>query len=231
MLAFAMRAKVARKLFLPAAVAAAVLLWAAAPALAGPFPRPNQAFPGIGADTLGPEFLIVINPNGSASLLPGPGAAQGEYDGSGVPNSGDDTYWGVVNNSGQAVSSLKLTSASSNFAFDFEGDGIANGFSFIGGGLSGPVPGNSSDTLSGGYGGPNAFFTDRVFGNPVGFDSAVVNFVTPIPPGFQDIFSLEGNANLSSVQVNSVAPEPGTLALLGIGLGGLLVYRRRRGKA
>ena len=42
MLAFAMRAKVARKLFLPAAVAAAVLLWAAAPALAGPFPRPNR---------------------------------------------------------------------------------------------------------------------------------------------------------------------------------------------
>jgi hypothetical protein len=223
MLAFAISANVARKSVILTAVVATVLLVAAAPALAGPFPRPNQAFPGIGNDTLGPEFLIIIQPNGSAIVQNGPGFAQGPYEGA------EDTYWGVINMSGNAVSSLRLTSATSNFAFDFDGDGIAtdSSFQYIGGGLSGNIgPQNSSDSLSGGYGGPNGFFSNLVF-NQGGFDSATINFITPIPPGFQDIFSLEGVATLSNVTVTSVAPEPGALALLGIGLGGLLVYRRR----
>ena len=36
-----------------------------------------SAFPGIGNDTLGPQLIITLNSNGTASVGPGPGSAAG----------------------------------------------------------------------------------------------------------------------------------------------------------
>ena len=98
-------------------------------------------FPGYGNDTLGPEFLLTVGPGGSTSITLNPiyTTDPGTYDGS------DDTYIGVINNSGGTVSSITLSSTTDIFGFD--GDGIST-----------PrfgAPGNSTDST--GYGGPDGF--------------------------------------------------------------------------
>jgi hypothetical protein len=180
-----------------------ILLWAAS-AQAAPFPP-------IGADTLGPAVLITFAANGTVTVGPGPGAAQGPYDGI------EDTYIGVINNSGTPIKSINLVTLPG--AWGFDDDGITT--------VIPGVPSNSMDST--GYGGPNAFFTNFI--NNSTSTTGTVNFITPIPAGGgQDYFSLELSLPPSGVIVGGV-PEPTTIALLGVGIGALALYRRRSGKS
>jgi hypothetical protein len=162
------------------------------------------AFPAIGADS-GPGFIINAGTGGTFTVT---ATGQGPYD------SSDDTYIGVTNNSGGPVSSIALSSTATIFAF--EGDGITT---FAGGGTQ-----NAQDPS--GYGGPNGFFTNIV-GN-----TGTVNFITPIPNGGTDFFSLEEDLTGAGggLVVGSAVPEPSTWAMMIIGFAGLafLTYRRKR---
>ena len=78
-------------------------------------------FGGFGNDTLGPEFVITLNSNGTASIGPGPGSAQGPIDGI------EDTYIGVINNTNQVVSQITIhgTDIADGGSFAFDSDGLA----------------------------------------------------------------------------------------------------------
>ncbi len=167
------------------------------------------AFPGYGNDSGGPALIITLNSDGTTSLT-----ATGQpatYDGA------DDTYIGVVNNSGHTVNALTLTSGTN--IFGFEGDGISN--------VTYGAPGNSSDPSQ--YGGPHGYFTN-INGSQT---NGVVNFIGGIADGGSDYFSLEQALNTASFTTRPGAvPEPGTWAMM---LGGMAVVgallRRRQSKA
>ncbi len=154
---------------------------------------------GAGANPLGPEYLITFAANGGVSTALNP-----VYSGSGDPGPYDgveDTYFGVINNSSNPISSINLSSALN--IGGFEGDGITNY----------GIAGNGSDPS--GYGGPNAYFT-----NNTGY-TLTVNFITPIAAnGGTDIFSLEEQTGLNNVVVVG-APEASTWAMMLLGFAGL----------
>lgn len=168
----------------------------------------QAAFPSFGNDTTGPGLTLTLSGGNSVTITT---SGQGPYDGS------DDTYVGVVNNSGGSVSSLFLKSTSLDI-FGFEGDGI-NAFG---------ATGNGVDTT--GYGGPNAYFT----GIAADFMSGTVHFINPIPNGGTDYFSLEealdqaSFSNGGGITIPGV-PEPASWAMLLIGFGAMgFVLRRQR---
>src|SRR5205809_956961 len=99
------------KTLLRMALAGAVLALAVGQASAT-----NHPWPAFGADTNGPQLVITVHPDGSITTGPGPGFAQGPYDGI------EDTLIGVVNNSPNALTSLHITGT---FIFGFDGDGEA----------------------------------------------------------------------------------------------------------
>ncbi len=165
-----------------------------------------HAFPAFGNDTMGPTILITFGPGGTESITQA--TSQGPYDGS------DDTYVGVVNNSGSTINSFTVSSSTANI-FGFESDGIDT---------YGAVenPGNPDTT---GYGGPNGYFTNiTTVGSTV---SGTVNFLGGIPDGGTDYFSLEESLTASSI--GGSVPEPATWALMLIGFGGIGFAARRRG--
>jgi hypothetical protein len=126
-------------------------------------PANAQVCPVVGADT-NCGIVITITDTGSSVSFTG----QGPYDGI------EDTLVGIVNNSSQAIRSVKLMSALPIFAFD--GDGI-DAYS---------VPGNVLDST--GYGGPNAYFTNI----NSSLTSGTINFVVPLAAGGgTGYFSLE----------------------------------------
>jgi hypothetical protein len=112
-----------------------------------------QTCPAIGKDTAC-GITITISDTGAITAATG----QGPYDGI------DDTLVGVINNSKLPIFALGLNSTKNIFGFD--GDGLTS----FGG------AGNSRDTLSNGYGGPNARFSNV----GAGAKSGVVNFNTPL---------------------------------------------------
>ncbi len=120
----------------------------------------------------------------------------------------DDTLFGVVNNSGSSLASIALTSTSA--ILGFEGDGI-NGYVGIT---------DTSDPTGYGAGDSTFLITDLYNGSVV--------FNSPIPSGGVGYFSLEEALTLDQAALIANAPEPMSMALLGVGLAGLGVVRRRR---
>jgi uncharacterized protein (TIGR03382 family) len=172
-------------------------------------------FPGFGADTLGPALIITIAANGTASLGPGPGSAQGPYD------SSDDSYIGVVNLSASVISSIGLTGTpggTGSGTFGFDGDGIDT----FG------ATSNSSDTT--GYGGPHGFFSSV----NTAAGTAVVNFLGGIAATTgTDYFSLEGPPSSLGGLGIVVNPVPGPIAGAGgpgivAAFAGVFAWLRRR---
>jgi hypothetical protein len=164
----------------------------------------------IGLDTGPGEIITVTNIGATVSST-----GQGPYDGS------DDTYIGVLNNSSSAISSLTL-SCGSNGCFGFDGDGIDRG-SYLN------ITANASDKSSGGYGGPNAYFT-TTGGTPIVSTNAgtgVVHFLTAIAGnGGTSFFSLEEALTSASFSVSSIGtisstPLPSTWTMLLLGLIGV----------
>lgn len=151
------------------------------------------------------NLLIIFNANGSIVTEFGP---QANYDGI------EDALIGVVNLTNHAISSFNISNPGVAI-FGFDGDGICT---FL---AAGTCSTNTKDTT--GYGGPNAFFT----GINGAKDAGVVNFIAPIAAGGgQDYFSLEESISLTAPPIIN-APEPATIALLGIALAGLGFARRR----
>jgi hypothetical protein len=179
------------------------------------------SFPNAGADDHGVEFLIVANPNGSFttthhSLY----SASQPYDGV------EDTYFGIVNNSGHVLTSIFLSSSTQAiFGFEVPPNSSADGIDFFI-----PVV-HPQDTT--GYGGPIASFS----GISANQRSGNVNFGTGL-----NSYNVDGNCTVGtcftyfsleeSVTLNTFVagvPEPSTWAMMLLGFAGLgfMAYRRK----
>lgn len=162
------------------------------------------------------NLVITFNANGSITTS-GPG---------GTFESIEDALIGVVNNTGHAITGFHLSNPG-QVIMGFDGDGI-DLYTFddspsLHEQNIGPA-GTNPDTT--GYGGFNAWFTNIA----VTLDSGDVMFANGgIMAGHTDFFSLELPASLNLVVTNT--PEPASLALVGAGLAGLAMRRRRAKKA
>jgi hypothetical protein len=166
---------------------------------------PYPPYLGFGNDTLGPTLVIDLTASG-ASIVAGPGAGQGPYDGT------EDTYIGVENTSGHTFTQISLH-ANSLKIFGFDGDGIQTFGS----------AGNASDST--GYAGPDNFFSNI---SPSLTDGNL-NFIGGLLDGHSTYFSLEEPLDAASFHVSAV-PLPAALPLLCgavVGLGALSRFRRK----
>jgi len=173
----------------------------------------NPPCPQIGfAD--GCDAIITLNANGTASIsLTG----QSAYDGD------EDQLVGIINNSTSSVGTISI-SGSNIFGFDGDGAGEPGTGCLI-------TSGNPYPCLSGGpfgstgYEGPGTSFT------VTDSDNGSVNFSPGLAAnGGTAWFSLEeapSTGGFTVTGVSSATPEPETWLLLGTGLIGLLVFRKK----
>ncbi len=209
------------KKFLVAGAAIAALGYASSAMAVSPYPTLSG---NNGGSTLAlPSLIITIASGGGVTIANNlsvcPSGAC-PYDGV------EDTYIGVVNNSGSAVSSLNLTAPVGTDAFGFDGDGIG----IYGAGT------NGLDTSDGAYGGGDAYFTNIVVDTTGNHNAGTVNFIGGIAAnGGTGYFSLEEPISAATFSGGGITtggvPEPASWALMLLGFFGMgsLLRRHRQG--
>lgn len=189
------------------------------------FASADLVCPAVGATATGCGALITITDDGlnDGGLLfnvtePGNG---NPYDGT------EDTLVGVVNNSAsQTVSAISLSSSLAIFGLDNDGMCLST---FYGQGAIGTNSCSASDAAGTD---PGDYSGDAVSFSITDTQDGIVTFIGGLAPGATQFFSLEENIaggvqDGGSFSAGSASPEPGTIALLGIGLGLVLFGRRR----